>query len=106
MAELGDEAPLSINVVAAADGAVVALIGELDLSNVDTLRAAVDSVLADRPERLAFELSGLSFMDSSGIAFLLRTNAKAGPIKLVNPSHVVRRIIETTGLADILAMEP
>jgi anti-anti-sigma factor len=106
MAELGDEAPLTINVLADTDGPVVKLVGELDLSNVDTLRAAVESILAEPPGHLAFELSDLSFLDTSGIAFLLRTNAAVGPIKLVRPSHVVRRIIETTGLADVLTMEP
>jgi anti-anti-sigma factor len=106
MAELGDQAPLTIDLLVDDDGPVVKLAGELDLSNVDALRAAVDPIVAGRPERLAFELSGLSFMDTSGIAFLLRTNATVGPIKLVSPSQVVRRIIETTGLADVLTMEP
>jgi anti-anti-sigma factor len=106
MAELGETAPLSIDVIDEADGPVVKLAGELDLSNIGVLRTTVDSVLSERPAQLAFELSGLDFMDSSGIAFLLRTNSAVGPIKLLRPSPVVRRIIETTGLEGVLAMEP
>jgi anti-anti-sigma regulatory factor len=41
-------------------------------------------------------------MDSSGIAMLLRTVGGAGSVEVRNPSTVVRRIIECTGLSEIL----
>jgi anti-sigma B factor antagonist len=106
MAQLGDAAPLEISVLADTEGPFLKLTGELDLSNVDTVRLAVDSLVASHPGRVVFDLSALSFMDTSGIALLLRTNKSVGSVKVVNPSDVVRRVIETTGLSGILRMEP
>ena len=45
-------------------------------------------------------------MDSSGIALLLQIAAKAQSVELRQPSALVRRMIEATGLADVLHMEP
>jgi anti-anti-sigma regulatory factor len=41
-------------------------------------------------------------MDSSGIAILLRAAARVDSIEVRNPSSTVRRIIECTGLTEVL----
>jgi anti-sigma B factor antagonist len=81
---------------------VVKLIGEIDISNAATLGAALDAMIAGVDEPVAVDLSGLEFMDSSGIAMLLRAVGGAGSVEVRNPSTVVRRIIECTGLTEIL----
>jgi anti-anti-sigma factor len=43
-------------------------------------------------------------LDSSGVALLLYAAAKSGSVRVRNPSDIVRRIIEVTGLSDILHM--
>jgi len=84
---------------------VIELRGEIDMSNVDSLRTAIEPAVARTPERVVFDLGTLEFMDSSGIALLLQIASKAQSVELRNPSALVRRMIEATGLADVLHME-
>jgi anti-anti-sigma factor len=85
---------------------VLTVTGEVDLGSVAALQEAVDRALALQPPELAFDLSGLRFMDSSGIAVLLRAAARIGTVQVRNPSAVVRRVIELTGLAGSLHVTP
>jgi anti-anti-sigma factor len=79
--------------------------GELDISTAGSLEATVASLVAERPERLIFDLSGLRFMDSAGIAVLLGAAAKVEAVHLRNPSPTVRRVVQVTGLANVLPTE-
>jgi anti-sigma B factor antagonist len=45
----------------------VALEGEWDLIERESMRHAIASALADRPERFVLDLRHLSFMDSTGV---------------------------------------
>jgi anti-anti-sigma factor len=83
---------------------IVTLRGELDSSNAASLLAAVASITAQQPQRLIFDLNGLSFMDSAGIAVLINTTTKTS-VSLRNPSPIIRRVLEATGLADVLPIE-
>lgn len=106
MADLESEASLRIELARDAAGPLVKLSGELDLANVAMARDAVEPLLDERPEHLTFDLSALRFMDSSGIALLVQAAAKAGTVTLAHPSDVVRQVVQATGLAGILHMEP
>jgi anti-anti-sigma factor len=85
---------------------VVTLSGEIDISNVDLLRASIEPALAHAPDVVVFDLAALQFMDSSGIAMLLRAAARIPTVRVRNPSPMVRRIIEVTGLTGVLHIEP
>jgi anti-anti-sigma factor len=85
---------------------IIKLVGEIDLSNVESVRATIDATVSSAPERIVFDLSGLEFLDSSGIALLLSAAAKSGRVELRNASEIVRRVIEVTGLAGVLPMDP
>ncbi len=85
---------------------VVTVSGELDMSNASSLEATVASITAEGPERLIFDLSGLRFMDSAGIAVLVSATSKVNAVQLRDPSPVVRRVIELTGLSGVLPIEP
>jgi anti-anti-sigma factor len=105
MAELRTD--ISIDTAFGAEGpSVVSLAGELDSTNADALRDAVASVVAARPERLVFDLAGLRFMDSAGIAVLISAAADVDVVELRNPSEIVRRVIELTGLTTVFRVEP
>ncbi|HEY1833200.1 MAG TPA: STAS domain-containing protein [Solirubrobacteraceae bacterium] len=108
MAGLGNHgAELSIEAQREPGGApVLALAGELDISSAPSLEAAVEGVVAERPELLVFELSELEFMDSAGIAVLIGASRQVGAVKLRNPSPIVRRVLELTGLVKVLQVEP
>jgi anti-anti-sigma factor len=80
--------------------------GELDISNASELEEVVTSIAATRPERLVFDMAGLRFIDSAGLAVLLRASHAAADVRLRAPSAAVRRLVELTGLSDVLSIEP
>jgi anti-sigma B factor antagonist len=109
MAELDSGAPAPLVVESRAegtDGPVVTVAGDLDISSVEQLRSVVGSLIAERPATLTFDLSKLRFMDSAGIAVLLGAVSKVGTVRVRRPTHAVRRVLELTGLTDILRIEP
>jgi len=87
------------------EGVVIMLSGEIDLSNVDEMEEKIEPVITKRAQPVVFDLRELSFMDSSGIALLLRMSAHAQSVRVRKPSPMVRRMIEATGLSDILPIE-
>lgn len=102
-----DEPPVEVSIEPGADengDPVLVLGGELDTANASTFEAAVASVAAHDPRRLTFDLRGLRFIDSAGIAILVALAAKV-EVRLRNPSPIVRRVIEATGLTDVLRMQ-
>ena len=102
-----DTDQLTIDVSSDSDGVpVVSLRGELDFATAPTADASLAPVLADQPARLVFDLTGVTFLDSSGIAVLVRSAHHAGTVAIRNPSTVVRRVIECTGLEETLRIEP
>jgi anti-anti-sigma factor len=85
--------------------AVVLVIGEIDISTVGVVRAAMVTALEGSPSRIVFDLSGVEFIDSSGLAVLLQARKTTVVVHIRNPSAAVRRLIELTGLTDILPIE-
>ena len=97
-------AEVAINTASGADGVpVVTVSGEVDISNVDLLKANVAAAMANRPERLVFDLRDLRYIDSAGIAVLLAAAAESA-VRLRDPSPAVRRVVELTGLTEVLPM--
>jgi stage II sporulation protein AA (anti-sigma F factor antagonist) len=84
---------------------VVNLVGEIDIANADALGEKLDQLIGAGADRLVVDLSALDFMDSSGIAMLLRAAGRVDSMSVRNPTDAVRRIIECTGLADTLRIE-
>jgi anti-anti-sigma factor len=85
---------------------VISLTGEIDISNVDAVEATIGPTVTAVTRHVVFDLSQLEFLDSSGIALLLRAAATAGSVEIRHPSDTVRRVIEVTGLAGILRVAP
>ena len=109
MAELDDSTGAQLEVQTGADPAgqpVIRVAGELDIASVERLRVAVDAAMQERPDRLTFDLSALRFMDSAGIAVLLGAARDVTSVRLRSPSTAVRRVVELTGLSDVLVVEP
>ncbi len=93
------------------DGAVtIALVGELDLASVPVLERRLEAVERDRPGRIVIDLTGLSFIDSSGLRVLLLAAGRAREgeheLLLTQPTDAVRRVLEMTGALDLLSLQP
>jgi anti-anti-sigma factor len=103
----GAPAELTLTTLVDAEGThVLSLAGELDSSNVDTVSERIAALVADRPQRVIFDLGALRFMDSAGIAVLIRTAAEVDSVQVRDPSPIVKRVIEVTGLSDVLRVLP
>jgi anti-anti-sigma factor len=104
MVSSSGEGPItSASVSIAPDGTItIALSGELDVASVEALREELSPQLELNSTALIFDLSGVAFMDSSGIALLLALAQPIGYAALRHASAIVRRIIEATGVTDIL----
>ncbi len=96
---------LTIESAAGANGEwVLFLCGELDLSNASSVLARViDSDLV-AGESLVLDLSGVTFVDSSGLIALLHAEhylaGRSCHFALRSPTSQVRRVLELAGLAD------
>jgi anti-sigma B factor antagonist len=84
---------------------VVTVSGELDISTAADLEASIAQITAEHPDRLVFDLRELRFMDSAGIAVLISAAAKANTVRLRHPSPIIRRVVEISGLCDVLPIE-
>jgi len=106
MAEVNQGSQATIDVAEGEWGNVTARIsGELDIVSVGHLSGRVDDLLARPPARLDLDLSGLAFMDSSGLALLLRLTNQLGPLRVFGASLLIRRVVEATGLTSILLLQ-
>jgi anti-sigma B factor antagonist len=79
--------------------------GELDAASASILATALDEA-TEAGAGIALDLSGVSFIDSSGlrvIAAEVRRSEEAGsPFAVSAASDAVRRIFEMTGLTSLL----
>ncbi len=79
---------------------VVALAGEVDATNSDELNDVLDAEVRKRPPLLLIDMSGLSFMDSTGLRMLLRASRvldqQGGVLGLVSPQAAVTRVLQLT----------
>jgi anti-sigma B factor antagonist len=106
MAELDDELGGEVRIVTEVDATgepIMVLSGEIDMTNAGALSAAVASITATPPSRLTFDLTGLRFIDSAGLAVLVSAAATT-TVTVRNPSEIVRSVIEATGLSTVLHM--
>jgi anti-sigma B factor antagonist len=81
---------------------VVRVAGELDLANVPGVESELEPILGKAPDLIVFDLSNVTFMDSSGIAMLLRVAERVPRVEVRDPSAPVELIIRATGLSEVL----
>ncbi|MFF0547087.1 STAS domain-containing protein [Nocardia thailandica] len=90
--------PFSIEQRSAGRGAVVTVAGEVDIHTAPRLADALGEVIEEAsPHPLVVDLTGVEFLDSSGVNVLLRTHRRVGDLRVV-ASPAVRRPLEVTGL--------
>ena len=84
--------------------------GEIDLSNAQEVSSAIGMAMGQEARGLVVDLSGLTYLDSAGVALLLRLaerlRARRRQLHLVVPrGSPVRRVLDFTGLPRVIPLE-
>lgn len=84
---------------------VLRLSGELDLRNVPEVRQAIRGLIDEGLVNFIINLTGLEFIDSSGLGVLVgglaRVREKQGTIKLACSNRRILRVFEMTRLTQL-----
>ena len=88
------------------DIAVLAPVNDIDIATVPGLRSEVDSLIAAGTRRILLNCENVTFIDSTGLAFLLsrarRLMQEGGMLSLVNVSAEVSRFLQIARLISVL----
>jgi anti-anti-sigma factor len=93
----------------AADGTVtVTASGELDMTSapelINVLRAAIHR---HGPSRVDLDLTGVTFMDSTGLQVLVAANTDiGGGLRITGTSPTVHRLLHLTGVLEEFGLPP
>ncbi|OJF12211.1 hypothetical protein BG844_21900 [Couchioplanes caeruleus subsp. caeruleus] len=74
--------------------------GEIDQSSAPRFAAALDATMPGR-RRVEVDLSGVTFMDSSGVNALVQHHREGCELVVVDVPPNIRRVLEITGLDGI-----
>ena len=91
------------------DKAVAYLCGEIDHHSAKEIRSQLDSyIITAQPEIFAIDMSGISFMDSSGIGLILGRSRLlqecGGRLEILNPQPYIKRVLRLAGIDVKLGM--
>ena len=89
------------------DELTAAVTGEFDMAATFTVEPALERALEEQAlRRLTLDLSGVTFIDSTGVGIVLwlvgETQARDVAMRIVPGPPEVQRVFETAGLADSL----
>jgi anti-anti-sigma factor len=90
---------------------IVAVAGEIDLSNADSIRDEVVDAVGTAHDRVALDLTATTYLDSTGVRLLfdLATRMQARRRRLalvVTDRAIVRRVIVLTKLDEAVPVYP
>jgi anti-sigma B factor antagonist len=88
------------------DTVLLSLSGELDISTAARLEDDLRRIEVDAPATLVLDLSGLDFMDSTGLRIVLAADGRARDagrrLVLVRGNDMVQRVLRVTRLDERL----
>jgi anti-sigma B factor antagonist len=97
---------LRVSVTSGDSYTVVALTGESDVYTYDQLRGALEAEVTRGVALLIVDLSGLEFMDSTGVQVLLdirvMMNDRGGQLALAQPQNTVARVLNLVGADQLI----
>ena len=89
--------------------AVVRVRGEIDLYTAPQLWETLDAAIADTPHELVIDLSDVTFLDSSGLAVLVRAHKRlrpiAGSVVIRGAAEQVYMTLDVTKLTSLLTVD-
>lgn len=88
-------------------GTLAAVIsGELDHHTAAAARGGLDALITDDIKNIELDMSGLTFMDSSGIGVIVgrykKIAARGGTFRVLNANEHIDRIMRMAGLYALL----
>ena len=88
----------------------IALSGEIDHQVARNMMDAITDAVAERlPARLVLDMSGVTFMDSSGIAVLLRALRQVqqigGTLRVTDIPAQARRVLDAAGVGRLITLD-
>jgi anti-sigma B factor antagonist len=105
----GSAEGFSAKVVGLDNDTVVFLTGELDLATAPELTGVLSPLIVRGSPEVMLDLSGLSFIDSSGIAALVdsqqRLSEQNRRLSIHHAQHGAVRVFEIAGLVDFLHVQ-
>lgn len=100
---------LTIDTTTDGDEVVLALRGELDLTSAPVFERELVAAESSNPRRVVIDLSGLEFMDSTGLRALLiareRAQENGHELALRRGPRQVQRVLELTKTLDAFEFE-
>ncbi|MBO5269735.1 MAG: anti-sigma factor antagonist [Clostridia bacterium] len=99
-----------VNFFVSEDTLTVSLTGEIDHHAAARVREEIDAqIYRTRPKRTLLDLSGIEFMDSSGLGLIMGRIALmrklGGETVLYHPTEKVLRIVRLSGLERMMKIE-
>jgi anti-sigma B factor antagonist len=92
------------------DVVVVSVAGELDMATAPQLQDQITDLIDRGRCRIVFDLAGVSFCDSTGLSVFVRAkngcDDVGGVVRLAAPQRGVLRILEVSGLVEVLQTYP
>ena len=89
--------------------AVVRVQGEVDLYTAPKLWETLDAAIAGTPHELVIDLSDVTFLDSSGLAVLVRAHKRlrpiAGTVVIRGAAEQVYMTLDVTKLTSLLTVD-
>jgi anti-anti-sigma factor len=90
---------------------VVRLRGDIDLSNAEALQGVAEGAVPNTAKGLVLDLSGVTFLDSTGLRLLFRLARRLGDrqqsLRLVVPEGArIRRVLDFAGVATVAEVLP
>ena len=86
---------------------VIELAGDIDVETARTLRAHIVERFSGPASRVVVDLSGVDFMDSSGLGALVsgwQLNREEGAFRVAGANSIVRRVLSITGMEEVFAL--
>jgi anti-sigma B factor antagonist len=106
--QLHGHAPFAVEIRAENDIPIVAVTGEIDLTNEDVIQAEISDQLARRPPLLVIDLRKVTFMGSAGIRLLVGNHMTAASsgirLPIVATHHAVLRPLKVTEVDQLLEL--
>ena len=103
---MSSSSPFGVTIEEHGDAVRFRLTGELDISTAQRLEDDLHRIEAERPALIVLDLSGLAFLDSTGLRLLITADARAREdgrtLEVVRPNEMIQRVLRLTRLDERL----